>query len=484
MNAPILKLAEDDPFYVSIGEVVAGKYLVERVLGAGGMAFVLSARHLELDQCFALKFLDKRFLGNARITERFTQEARAASQIRSEHVARVYDVGLHEGAPFFVMEHLEGRDLCAVLLSGGPLRVEDAVEYVMQACEALAVAHCHGVVHRDIKPENLFLVERHGLPSVKLLDFGISKVALTGAEAPSRLTGELTLGTPCYMSPEQIRSTATVDARSDQWSLGVVLYELLAGIEAFRADSVSAMCAAVLETEPSPLGDLCPDVPPGLAAVIERCLVKDPAGRFTDVAELAQALLPFAPSRALVSVERSSSIMRAAGRAGDREMHTSMVRASTPREPRSTGPLARPVSDAAGAAPAARRGAGALVVVALVVAVATLAGTLAVERRNHVASLAPPPTAVAPPAPEPPSLVVATVKAEPEPALRTPETTNATLPIARRAAPPPVAVAHPAGLPHASASAVASSQETRGAKRLSEPPSSDAKATPSVELGY
>src|SRR3954468_17314964 len=164
MSSMTLELLDDGGFYVSVGDVVAGKYLVERVLGTGGMAFVLSARHVELDQHFALKFLDRRFLGNPKVIERFTQEARAACKIRSEHVARVYDVGVHEGAPFFVMEHLEGRDLCQVVLNGGPLRIEEAVEYVMQACEALAVAHCHGIVHRDIKPENLFLVERSGLP--------------------------------------------------------------------------------------------------------------------------------------------------------------------------------------------------------------------------------------------------------------------------------------------------------------------------------
>src|SRR4051812_1655817 len=130
MNANKLQLEEDGGIYISVGEVVAGKYCVERLLGAGGMAFVLSARHVELDQHFALKFLDERFLGNPKITERFTQEAKAACKIRSEHVARVYDVGLHDGAPFFVMEHLEGRDLCAVMHESGPLRVDDAVEYI------------------------------------------------------------------------------------------------------------------------------------------------------------------------------------------------------------------------------------------------------------------------------------------------------------------------------------------------------------------
>jgi serine/threonine-protein kinase len=343
-------------FYVSVGEIVAGKYRVERVLGTGGMAFVLSARHVELDQHFALKFLDEKFLGNDKITERFTQEAKAACRIKSEHVARVYDVGVHEGAPFFVMEHLEGRDLCAVVNESGPLAVENAVEYVMQACEALAVAHCQGIIHRDIKPENLFLVERAGLPIIKVLDFGISKMSLTGGAPTSRLTGEMTLGTPCYMSPEQIRSTASADARSDLWSLGAVLYELLAGTEAFRAESVSALCAAVLEREPAPLGDLRPDLPVGLVEVVMKCLEKRAERRYCDVAELAEALLPFAPSRALVSAERSSSVMRSARRATVREDRSASLRPSTLS--RSSAPPSRHHSSSAAApdsaAPVAR----------------------------------------------------------------------------------------------------------------------------------
>jgi serine/threonine-protein kinase len=185
--------------YVAPGELVAGKYLVERALGAGGVAFVVSARHVELGERFALKFLNEQFLGDPSVIERFTREARAACKIQSEHVARVFDVGTHRGVPYLVMEHLEGRDLCAVLAERGPLPIEQAVEHAMQACEALAAAHSHGIVHRDVKPENLFLVEHGGLTTLKLLDFGISKLAPAGA--PSRLTGDLTLGTTCYMSP-------------------------------------------------------------------------------------------------------------------------------------------------------------------------------------------------------------------------------------------------------------------------------------------
>ncbi|MDB4934451.1 MAG: serine/threonine protein kinase [Labilithrix sp.] len=472
-------------FYVSVGDVVAGKYRVERVLGTGGMAFVLSARHVELDEPFALKFLDQKFLGNETITERFTQEARAACKIRSEHVARVYDVGIHEGAPFFVMEHLEGRDLCAVVAGSGPLPTESAVEYVMQACEALAIAHCNGIIHRDIKPENLFLVEREGLPVIKVLDFGISKVALTGAEASSRLTGELTLGTPCYMSPEQIRSTASADARSDLWSLGAVLYELLAGTEAFRAESVNALCAAVLEREPPPLGELRPDLPAGLVGVVMKCLQKDPDRRFADVAELAEALLPFAPSRALVSAERSSSVLRSARRVTVPEprRHSNDTHA-----PESAAPVARslelieivderPSSDAA--EPAPRRWTFAIAIAALGVAAAAvlLAAGAGIGERGHEVERAPAAAQLDAPVDDP--LLLPTARRSPITA-RDGSASEGAIAVSalKRAAPPPapaaIAVPSTSGSVRAQASAHGPAAATSAA----------ATASAAVELGY
>jgi len=310
-----VKVEDDDRVYVTAGEVIAGKYRVERILGVGGMGFVVAATHVQLDGAFALKFLKKRFLHDNRVVDRFTREAKAACRIRSEYVARVFDVGTQEGAPYLVMEHLLGRDLSTVLAEQGRLAVSEAVEYTIQACAALAAAHACGVVHRDIKPENLFLVENEGVSTVKLLDFGISRVALTGLGADPnavRLTGTLTLGTPLYMSPEQIRSTASADGQSDLWSLGVVLYELLTGSVPFLAGGVSEICAAILEKAPPPLGHVRPDLPPALVEVVERCLQKDPAQRYRNVSELAVALLAFAPSRSLAVAESSSAIRRAA----------------------------------------------------------------------------------------------------------------------------------------------------------------------------
>ncbi len=295
--------------YVAVGDLLFGKYLVEGVLGSGGMAFVVAARHIDLDQTFALKFLNAEFIGNKAIVERFMREAKAACKIRNEHVAHVHDVGFHDGAPFLVMEHLVGDDLATVLARQGPLPIQTAVEYAIQACDALAAAHAFGFVHRDVKPENLFLIDRAGPPTIKLLDFGISKAVVVD-EGVSKLTGRLTLGTPRYMSPEQIRSTTMADHGSDLWSLGAVLYELLTGSVAFPGESVTELCAAVLELEPLPVRDLRPDVPVALCEVVSKCLEKDPANRWANVAELAQALLPFAPSRSVVSAERSSSCMR------------------------------------------------------------------------------------------------------------------------------------------------------------------------------
>jgi serine/threonine-protein kinase len=307
--------------YVARGDIVADKYLVEGLLGEGGMAFVIVAKHVKLGEKVALKFLHKQFLQKADLVERFAREAQAACRIKNEHVARVYDVGSIRltdpavDAPFLVMEYLEGHDFSTELEQTGPFAIAEAVELTMQVCQALAVAHAQGIVHRDIKPENLFLVGKGTLRSVKVLDFGISKLALTGkafAEAEQSLTGSLTLGTPLYMSPEQIRSTRSVDPRSDIWSLGIVLYEILTAKTAFEADTVTELCAAVLETTPRPILELRPEVPPGLAAIVARCFEKDPANRFQNVAELSIALLKYAPKRARLTAERTSQVIRAA----------------------------------------------------------------------------------------------------------------------------------------------------------------------------
>jgi serine/threonine protein kinase len=291
------------------GYVVAGKYRVDRILGEGGMGVVVAATHTQLDQKVALKFLLPELLAQTEVVQRFMREARAAVKIQSEHVARVLDVGSHDGAPYMVMEYLEGSDLSQLLEARGALPCEEAVGYVLEACEAIAEAHALAIIHRDLKPANLFLAARPGgRPMVKVLDFGISKAPATGIEAQMTRTSA-TMGSPAYMSPEQMASASSVDARSDIWSLGIVLYEMLVMKLPFAADTMPGLVVAILQDAPVPIGTARPDVPVGLQRVISRCLEKIPANRYANVAELARALLPFAPPRSEQSVERIEHVL-------------------------------------------------------------------------------------------------------------------------------------------------------------------------------
>lgn len=279
-----------------IGAVIKQKYRIERVLGEGGMGRVLAASHLALGQLVALKILRPELRERPGVTERFLREARAASRIESPHVARVLDVDtLDDGTPFMVIEHLEGYDLGRVRDRNEPLLVHQAVGYVIEACEAIAEAHSLGIVHRDLKPPNLFLAKRRdGSTTIKVLDFGISKVQ--GGDAISTaLTQEKTgMGSPEYMSPEQTQSAKEVDARADIWSIGVILYELVSARGPFQGDGYADVCAKVLLDEPPPLRSIAPAVPEELEAIIRRCLQKDRKNRFGSVTELMAALRPFA----------------------------------------------------------------------------------------------------------------------------------------------------------------------------------------------
>lgn len=275
------------------GAIVVGKYAIEAEIGRGGMGVVFAAKHLHLGQRVALKFLNESARGDAQAVQRFLREAQAAVRIQSEHVARVLDVGTTpDGLPFMVMEYLRGTDLGAWMKKHGAAPCEEACHYVLQACDALAEAHALGLVHRDLKPANLFLTERaDGSPLVKVLDFGISKSLREGVGEHGMTTGHVIMGSPRYMSPEQMKSSRDVDARTDIWALGAVLYELISGRPAFEADTVPGLCAAIATCEPAPLAH----APSGLGAVVFRCLEKDPARRFPDVAAFCDALLPFVP---------------------------------------------------------------------------------------------------------------------------------------------------------------------------------------------
>jgi serine/threonine-protein kinase len=302
---------------VNEGDVLAGKYRVEKLLGVGGMGAVVAAHHLQLDERVAIKFLLPEALVVPEAVARFAREARAATKIKNEHVVRTIDVGtLETGAPYIVMEYLDGRDLSALIREVGPLSTDVAAEYLLQACEALAEAHALGIIHRDLKPSNLFLTKRmDGTPLVKVLDFGISKVTGTAGSGPDLGLTKTTamMGSPLYMSPEQMSSARDVDTRTDIWALGTILYEILSGVPPFNADTVPQLCAMVLQQEHEALRMRRPDLPPAVDAIIARCLRKAPADRYPNVAEFAMALAELAPKHARASVRRISGIISTAG---------------------------------------------------------------------------------------------------------------------------------------------------------------------------
>ena len=273
---------------VAVGDVLAGKYKVDQVLGAGGMGVVVRATHQILNSKVAMKFLLPEYVNNTGIVERFLREARAAVSIKNPHVAGVIDVGtLESGSPYIVMEYLQGRDLADVLETEVYMRdVQRASKLILQACEGLAAAHANGIVHRDIKPGNLFITSASdGTEQVKVLDFGISK---SGTEMNNLTRTGAVMGSPMYMSPEQMRSTRNVDQRSDVWSLGVVAFELLTGRLPYEAETMTELVAMVLENDPPRVRDLRADVPPALDDAVAGALTKNPDKRYRDVAEFAQ----------------------------------------------------------------------------------------------------------------------------------------------------------------------------------------------------
>jgi serine/threonine protein kinase len=293
----------------AVGQVVAGKYRIESLLGRGGMGVVARGRQLELERPVAIKFLRSKLASDARPLQRFAREARIIAQMRSEHVVRVFDVGREEGVPFIVMELLVGHDL-AREIERAPLSVERAVEFMLHACEALGEAHSLGIVHRDVKPSNLFVAEGFGgRESLKVLDFGVSKWLAPAHDlaAPAVTTDGAAIGTPAFASPEQLTRPESIDGRTDVWALGAVLYQALSGKLPFEADTIPSLYSKIISGEPAPFPN-GRGVPDALIAVISRCLQRSPADRYPSMLELANALLPFAPARAHAVVDSLATL--------------------------------------------------------------------------------------------------------------------------------------------------------------------------------
>ncbi len=276
---------------VEVGQVLSGKFRVERLLGVGGMGVVLEATHLQLQERVALKFLLPHATKDKSAVARFEREARAAVKLKNEHVVRVMDVGtMEDGAPYMVMELLEGRDLAQVIKDLGRLPVAMAIEYFTQICDAVGEAHALGIVHRDLKPENVFVTQKsNGTPVLKVLDFGISKMS---GEALSLTNTTQVMGSPYYMSPEQLRASKDVDQRSDIWSLGAIFYEMLTGRVPFEAETLMELCTQVIENTPSPISTVRNDVPPEVLRVVDGCLAKDRAQRFASIAAVMSSFEP------------------------------------------------------------------------------------------------------------------------------------------------------------------------------------------------
>jgi eukaryotic-like serine/threonine-protein kinase len=295
---------------VRVGEVVAEKYLIEQTLGVGGMGVVVAARDQLLDRRVAIKFLLPKLAGSETAVQRFTREARAATRVSSEHVVRLLEIEkLPSGTPFFVMEYLDGSDLRALLRERGALSPSLAVDYVLQALQAVAEGHVKGIVHRDIKPGNLFLTSRaDGTPLIKVLDFGIAKTLDSDSAESTSLTSsdDIRLGSPAYMPPEQLQNPRDVDKRSDIWSLGATLYELLCGRPPFEGPGYLELASRILSQPPIPVAEqpVPPTLPPGLEAILRKCLEKDRHARYANAVDLAVALAPFGSDDARVSLGR------------------------------------------------------------------------------------------------------------------------------------------------------------------------------------
>ncbi len=298
-----LTAKEGEAFVGETEPSTLGRFELLDRLGRGGMGTVFAAYDPELQREVAIKRLHAT---GADEQKQMMREARGLASLSHPNVITIYDVGVDEdGSPYLVMELLEGRDLAALLKGCGPLPVVEAVGLLLQACDALSAVHPLGVVHRDLKPANLFLTENSdGSTGLRVIDFGISKLVENASTGPASTATGAVFGTPAYMSPEQIRSSKNVDARSDIWSLGIILYEMIAGHLPFQADSLSGQLASILTDEPEKLREALPNAPKALEDVLLACLHRKPEKRPQNVGQLARLLLPHAPAGSETTVQR------------------------------------------------------------------------------------------------------------------------------------------------------------------------------------
>jgi serine/threonine-protein kinase len=402
------------------------------------MGVVVQATHLELDERVAMKFLLPHAIENAEAATRFVREARAAVKIKSEHVARVTDVGrLENGAPYIVMEFLQGSDLAAVL-QGGPLSIEDAVDFLLQASDAMAEAHAANIVHRDLKPSNLFMSMRSdGTPIIKVLDFGISKVNVPDTSDAGLTRTTTIMGSPFYMSPEQMRSSKDVDHRTDIWALGVILYELLTGTQPFNGETLPQLVAAILAEPPQSLRARRPEVPVELEAVVLSCLEKDRDRRYQSIGTLAQALMNFAPRRSRHTAERiirlsgldvPSSVSSGFSQSGSTFPTASGSTSPGATSPGNTAPGARTNTAWTDTNRASPQGRTAALVLGGVGVIAVLAGGAFFALRGNAGASSEPAASATPHA--------ADVAVTPVPVARPPEVAPVVPPVESAAAPP------------------------------------------------
>lgn len=313
-------------------ELLADKYEMLEALGGGGMGHVYRARHRQLKRLVAIKLLSHDLDGQEAVT-RFLREARAVAQIGSVHVAHVMDADvLANGQPFIVMEYLQGRDLAAWVAAEGRLPVTVAVDFILQALEAIAEAHAQQIIHRDIKPGNLFATRTAGGDLIiKVLDFGLAKTSPSfDTLAPGITERGAVLGTPSYMSPEQFMDAQAADVRSDIWALGATLFELLTGTPPFTGNSLPQVYRAVISRPIPSLRSLVPELPEGLENVVATCLTRERELRYADVAELALALKPWAGTGAEAHAERIRRILERGTALTDPDVSGSV---DAPRDP-------------------------------------------------------------------------------------------------------------------------------------------------------